>query len=43
MANQLSYLLDIGVIQSIKDGKSVTIKKGETELTVSSNKEETEE
>lgn len=31
------------MIQSIKDGKSVTIKKGETELTVSSNKEEKEE
>ena len=31
------------MIQSIKDGKSVTIKKGETELTVSANKEETEE
>lgn len=31
------------MIQSIKDGKSVTIKKGETELTVSSNKEEIEE
>ena len=31
------------MIQSIKDGKSVTIKKGETELTVSATKEETEE
>lgn len=31
------------MIQSIKDGKSVTIKKGETELTVSAKKDETEE
>lgn len=31
------------IISSIKDGKSVTIKKGETEFTVSANKEETEE
>lgn len=31
------------IISSIKDGKSVTIKKGETEFTVTANKEETEE
>ena len=31
------------IIASIKDGKSVTIKKGETEFTVSATKEETEE
>lgn len=31
------------IISSIKDGKSVTIKKGETEFTVSATKEETEE
>lgn len=31
------------IISSIKDGHSVTIKKGETELTVSATKEETEE
>ena len=31
------------IISSIKDGHSVTIKKGETELTVSSKEEKTEE
>lgn len=31
------------IISSIKDGHSVTIKKGETEFTVSATKEETEE